>query len=146
MDEIDKKIIKILSENSRISNSEISKQVFLSIPAVGERIKKLEEKNIIEKYTIRTNRNKLGYKLLAIIFVNIDDTEKIKEFREKITEMEEVIECLHMAGEYDYLLKILVRDTEELEDFLSNKMKSIKGVGRSNTMISLSTLKDVGNR
>ena len=146
MDEIDKKIIKILSENSRISNSEISKQVFLSIPAVGERIKKLEEKNIIEKYTIRTNRNQLGYKLLAIIFVNIDDTEKIKEFREKITEMEEVIECLHMAGEYDYLLKILVRDTEELEDFLSNKMKSIKGVGRSNTMISLSTLKDVGNR
>lgn len=146
MDEIDKKIIKILSENSRISNSEISKQVFLSIPAVGERIKKLEEKNIIEKYTIRTNRNKLGYKLLAIIFVNIDDTEKIKEFREKITEMEEVIECLHMAGEYDYLLKILVKDTEELEDFLSNKMKSIKGVGRSNTMISLSTLKDVGNR
>lgn len=146
MDEIDKKIIKIMSENSRISNSEISKQVFLSIPAVGERIKKLEEKHIIEKYTIRTNRNKLGYKLLAIIFVNIDDTEKIKEFREKITVMEEVIECLHMAGEYDYLLKILVRDTEELEDFLSNKMKSIKGVGRSNTMISLSTLKDVGNR
>lgn len=146
MDIIDEKIIDVLKENSRATASQISKTVNLSIPAVSDRIKRLEESNIIEKYTIKLNREKLGYKLMAFVFINIDSPPNIHGFRELVIEFSEVIECHHMAGEYDYMIKVLVSDTTELEDFLSNKLKSIKGVQKSNTLIALSTLKEKNNR
>ncbi|WP_026895968.1 Lrp/AsnC family transcriptional regulator [Clostridiisalibacter paucivorans] len=146
MDIIDEKIIDVLKENSRATASQISKNVNLSIPAVSDRIRRLEESNIIEKYTIKLNREKLGYKLMAFVFINIDCAPNIHGFRELIIEFSEVIECHHMAGEYDYMIKVLVSDTTELEDFLSNKLKSIKGVQKSNTLIALSTLKEKNNR
>lgn len=142
MDSIDLKIINVLKENSRLSTSEISRRVNLSIPAVAERIRKMEEADIIEKYTVKVNREKLSYKLLAFIFVNIDKTENVEEFRKSIVQYDSVLECHHVAGEYDYLLKVLVEDTRSLEYFISNIMKKIKGVVKSNTLITLSTLKE----
>lgn len=146
MDEIDIMILDILSNNSRATVSEISKKVNLSVPAVSERIKRLEKSNIIEKYTIKINRQKFGYKLLAIILISIDQTSNILKFRETILKFTEVIECYHIAGEYDYILKVLVNDTNELEEFLSNKLKTIKGVYKSNTLIILKDLKEIWNR
>lgn len=142
MDVIDLKIIDALKENSRSTSSEISKKVNLSIPAVAERIRKLEDGNIIEKYTIKINREKINYKLLAFIFVNIDKTGNIENFRKSIVQYNSVLECHHVAGEYDYLLKVLVEDTKSLEYFLSNTLKKIKGVLKSNTIIVLSSLKE----
>lgn len=142
MDEIDKSILKELKKNGRVSTSEISKRVYLSVPAVAERIKKMEQANIIEKYTIKINKKKIGYNLLAFILVNINTTENIENFRMKIIQEPHVLECHHIAGPNDYLLKVLVRDTEELENFLSNILKNINGVETSNTIISLSTLKE----
>ncbi|MCH5138794.1 Lrp/AsnC family transcriptional regulator [Clostridiaceae bacterium UIB06] len=142
MDSIDFKIIDALKENSRSSTSEISKRVSLSIPAVAERIRKMEEGNIIEKYTIKVNRDKMNYKLLAFIFVNIDRSENIENFRKSIIQYSSVLECHHVAGEYDYLLKVLVEDTKALEYFVSNMLKKIKGVVKSNTIIALSSLKE----
>lgn len=142
MDTIDLNIINVLKENSRSSTSEISKRVNLSIPAVGERIRKLEEAGIIEKYTIKVNRDKINFKLLAFVFVNIDKTENIEEFRKSIVQYNSVLECHHVAGEYDYLLKVLVEDTKSLENFISYMLKDIKGVAKSNTIITLSSLKE----
>ncbi|AKN30450.1 transcriptional regulator [Clostridium carboxidivorans P7] len=142
MDIIDLKIIDALKENSRSTSSEISRKVNLSIPAVAERIRKLEDGNIIEKYTIKINREKINYKLLAFIFVNIDKTENIENFRKSIVQYNSVLECHHVAGEYDYVLKVLVEDTKSLEYFLSNTLKKIKGVLKSNTIIVLSSLKE----
>ncbi|MFJ7827903.1 Lrp/AsnC family transcriptional regulator [Psychrobacillus sp. NPDC096623] len=146
MDIIDAKILEALKCNGRATASEISKKVNLSIPAVSERIKKLEEANVIEQYTVKINREKMGYKLLAIIFVNIDHAANIQQFRESIIQFSEVIECHHLAGEYDYMLKVLIEDTGKLEIFLSEKLKSIQGVQKSNTLIVLSTLKEISNR
>lgn len=142
MDSIDFKIIDSLKENARATSSEISKKVNLSIPAVSERIRKMEEGDIIEKYTIKVNREKTNYKLLAFIFVNIDKTENIECFRKSIVQYNSVLECHHIAGEYDYLLKVLLEDTKALEYFLSNTLKKIKGVLKSNTIIALSSLKE----
>ncbi|EHI98683.1 MULTISPECIES: Lrp/AsnC family transcriptional regulator [unclassified Clostridium] len=142
MDTIDLKIIDVLKENGRASASEISKKVNLSIPAVAERIRKMEEADIIEKYTIKVNRDKINFKLLAFVFVNIDKTENIDGFRKDIVKYNSVLECHHVAGEYDYLLKILVEDTKSLEYFISNMLKNIKGVIKSNTIIALSSLKE----
>ena len=146
MDIIDAKILEALKYNGRSTASDISKQVNLSIPAVSERIKRLEEAHVIEQYTVKINREKMGYKLLAIIFVNIDHATNIQHFREAIIQVPEVIECHHLAGEYDYMLKVLIEDTGKLEIFLSDKLKSIQGVQKSNTLIVLSTLKEVLNR
>jgi len=146
MDITDAKILECLKQNGRETASEISKRVNLSIPAVSERIRKLEDSGVIEKYLVKLSRSKLGYKLLAVIFVNIDDTGNVSAFRDAIVKYPEVIECHHMAGEYDYMLKVLLADTDELEDFLSSRLKSIRGVQKSNTLIVLSTLKETANR
>jgi len=145
MDVIDGKILEALKQNGRSTASDISKQVNLSVPAVSERIRKLEEANIIEQYTIKINREKMGYKLLAIMFVNIDNAANIQHFRNAIIQFPEVIECHHMAGEYDYMLKVLIEDTSKIEFFLSH-LKTVQGVQKSNTLIVLSTLKEIMNR
>ncbi|SHH65445.1 Lrp/AsnC family transcriptional regulator [Clostridium intestinale] len=142
MDTIDLKIIDSLKENSRATTSEISKKVNLSIPAVSERIRKMEEAAIIEKYTVKINRDKTDFKLLAFIFVNINETGNIEGFRKNIINYKSVLECHHVAGEYDYLLKVLVEDTKSLEYFISNVLKKMKGVCKSNTIITLSSLKE----
>lgn len=142
MDITDLKIVEVLKNNSRSTASEISKKVNLSIPAVAERIRKMEEASIIEKYTVKVNREKMNYRLLAFIFISIDKTENIENFRDTIIQSKYVLECHHVVGEYDYLLKVLVEDTKSLEYFLSDTLKKIKGVFKSNTVISLSSLKE----
>lgn len=142
MDQIDLNIIDVLKENSRATTAEISRKVSLSIPAVAERMRKMEQAGIIEKYTIKINREKFGCKLLAFLFISIDKTENVENFRKSIIQYNCVLECHHIAGEYDYLLKILVEDTKSLEYFLTNTLKKIKGVMKSNTVIALSSLKE----
>lgn len=145
MDVIDKSIIEILKENGRATASQISKCVNLSVPAVAERIRKLEESKVIEKYIAKINRDALNYKLLAFIFVNIDQTSNVENFRKQIVKSSSVLECHHTAGQHDYILKVLVKDTNSLEDFISKELKSIKGVVNTNTIIALSTLKETMN-
>ncbi len=142
MDEIDYAILNELKKNGRASASKISGEVNLSIPAVAERIRKLEQTEIIQQYTIKINRNKTDKRLLAFIFVNIDKTENIDNFRNEIIQHNCILECHHVAGTYDYLLKVVAEDTQALEGLLSKTIKKIKGVSSSNTIISLTTLKE----
>lgn len=142
MDEIDYAILNELKNNGRASASEISRKVNLSIPAVAERIKKLEQAEVIQQYTIKINRDKIEKRLLAFIFINIDKTEDIDNFRRVIVQHNCVLECHHVAGTYDYLLKVITEDTQGLENFLSKTLKKIKGVSSSNTIITLITLKE----
>lgn len=142
MDAIDYAILNELKKNGRASASEISKKVNLSIPAVAERIRKLEQAEVIQQYTIKINRDKIGKHLLAFILVNIDKTDNIENFRNVIVQYNCVLECHHVAGTYDYLLKIVVDDIQALENLLSKTLKKIKGVSSSNTIITLVTLKE----
>ncbi len=146
MDIIDSNILEALKQNGRSTTSDISKKVNLSIPAVSERIKKLEGADIIQHYTVKVNREKMGYHLLVTILITIDETANIYHFRETIIKQSEVIECYHIIGEYDYMLKVLLKNRSELESFISNKLKSIKGVQKTNTILVLSTLKEEINR
>ncbi|EYE87515.1 transcriptional regulator [Fervidicella metallireducens AeB] len=145
MDLTDAKILDLLKLNSRITASEISKNVNLSIPAVSDRIKKLEESGIIEKYTVKLNREKMNYKLMALIFVTLEKTQYIDGFRNAVINFRPVLEFYHLAGEYDYFLKVVVEDTKTLEDFLTNSLKQIPGIQRTNTVIVLSSIKEEVN-
>lgn len=145
MDEIDKGILNALKDNGRATASQIGKQVNLSVPAVAERIRKIEQSGLIEKYSVKINPQKTEYLLLAFILVNIDATQNVQSFREKIVQAPCVLECHHIAGPNDYLLKVRVRNTGELEVFLTDCLKKIEGVVASNTLICLSTLKEEVN-
>lgn len=142
MDEIDAKIIEILKKDSRKSASAIGNLINLSVPAVVERMKKLEKLNIITNYTIKLNKKKLGFSLTAFILVVLERGADIVSFREKVIQTQGVLECHHVAGQYDYVLKVCVEDTDGLEHFLMHSLKQIEGVASSNTLISLSVLKE----
>ena len=142
MDSTDRAILSLLKQNARASASEISKRVSLSVPAVSERIKKLEQSGVIRQYTVRLDRQLTGEKLVAFIFVNLDKTESITPLRETIVTYPCVLECHHVAGPYDYLLKVAVEDTQALENFLTQTLKKMGGVAGSNTIISLAALKE----
>jgi len=141
MDAFDSKILKLLLNNSRITGAEIARKVNLSLPAVTERLRKLAKSGLIDKYTIKLNREKLGVHVTAFINVWIDHTKRTN-VKEQIVAMGEVLECHHVAGDCDLLLKIMVKDTAELEDLLVNKIKALKAVTRTSTTIILSTYKE----
>ncbi|NCB50495.1 MAG: Lrp/AsnC family transcriptional regulator [Clostridia bacterium] len=145
MDKTDDRILEELSGNGRATVSEISRRVNLSVPAVAERIRKLEEAGIIEGYAAKISRSKSGYKLLVFITIVIDRPENVENFRKSIDDTSSILECHHIAGPYDYLLKVLVEDTAALEALIGG-IKNIRGVMITNTAVVLSTLKEKVNR
>lgn len=145
MDRTDQLLLDTLKQNSRASASELSRLAHLSVPAVTERMRKLEQSGVIEQYSIKLNRAVTGHKLTAFVFVTLEQTAQVLPFRTKIVQNPLVLECHHIAGQADYLLKVATADTEELEDFLMKQLKVLSGVRSSNTIICLSTLKEEFN-
>jgi Lrp/AsnC family transcriptional regulator, leucine-responsive regulatory protein len=141
MDSFDSKILKLLVQNARITGADIARKVNLSLPAVTERLRKLSRSGIIDKYTVRLNREKLSLHVMAFIYIWIDHT-KNSNAREQIMSMNEVLECHHMAGDADLLLKVLVKDTAALEELLVHRIKAIKAVTRTSTSIILTSYKE----
>ncbi|MDV3427499.1 MAG: Lrp/AsnC family transcriptional regulator [Bacillota bacterium] len=141
MDNIDIKIIKLLQSNSRITASEISGKINLSIPAVSDRLKKLDSSGVIEKYTIILNAKKLNKSLTAIMWVSLDNPKFADRFVEFVKNEDEIIECHYLAGDFDYSLKITTENTETLEVIL-DKIKLVPGVMKTKTTVTLSTIKN----
>ena len=141
MDHHDNKILQLLSANSRITGADISRKVNLSLPAVTERLRKLDRSGYIDKYTIKMNRKKLELNILAFIQVWIDHSKGANNL-DNIIALNEVLECHHIAGDCDLLLKVVVKDTLALEELLVKKIKGIKSVTRTSTTIILSTYKE----
>ncbi len=145
LDPIDQKILQALAANARITGAEIARKIHLSLPAVTERLRKLDKSGIIDRYTIRLNRAQLGLKITAFIQVWLEHA-KATEAKDYMLQLPEVLECHHMAGDYDLLLKVVVHDTAELETLLSAKIKGQPGVTRTSTTIVLSSYKEEVNR
>ncbi|QUI23133.1 Lrp/AsnC family transcriptional regulator [Vallitalea pronyensis] len=141
MDTIDLQILRLLQKNARVTVSEISHQINLSISAVSDRLKKLESTGIIEQYTAIINPNVLHRKLTAIMFIAIDRPQYTDAFTDFVKENDEILDCLYIAGEYDYSLKIVTKDTFTLERLL-NQIKAINGIKKTKTNVVLSTVKN----
>jgi Lrp/AsnC family leucine-responsive transcriptional regulator len=145
MDQIDEKILTILKKNGKASATEISKVVGLSIPAVAERIRKMEHNGIIEGYGAKISRRKTGFNVTAFVMVNLERSGDVEEFRDRIIHFPQVLECHHVVGAFDYLLKVLVRTPDDLENFLMSELNEIPTVASSQTFMCLSTLKEEWN-
>ena len=117
MDKINRNIIKELSENSRMTVSELSRLVHLSAPAVKERIEKLEEQGAIQKYSITTDAEKLGFNISGFVYANVV-IGKEKEFVTKLTACSAVTDCFNVTGEKAYIFKVCVKNMSELDRLL----------------------------
>ncbi len=145
MDVVDVKIMELLVKNSRISGADIARQVHLSLPAVTERLRKLNESGVIEAYTVKLSNDHFGWNLKAFIKVWVNH-ERAEGIVEEVSACAPVLECHHIAGDYDLLLKVIVSDTHELEHFLTKQLKVIKGVSRTSTTIVLDSYLEKINR
>lgn len=141
MDSLDIKILKLLQTNARITASEISNRINLSVPAVSDRLRKLDASGVIEKYTIIINAKKLNRNLTVIMFISLESPKYTANFLEAIQKEDEILECHYLAGDYDYALKIITENTETLEIIL-NKIKGMSGIMKTKTTITLSTIKN----
>lgn len=141
IDEIDKQILNLLKDNARISNAEIAKRIEKAPSAVLERIRKLEKKGIIEGYETRINSKNLGLNLKTIVLIKTDENVGSMALGDQLAKIDEVQEVLCLAGEYSYLCKVNVKDTDAQSDFLV-KLGAIPGVVDSITTLVLKSIKE----
>ena len=141
MDALDLKILNCLKSNSRMNATTIGKRVNLSTSSVIERIHKLEALNIIEKYTVLVDYKSIGRDITAFMSVNLEHPRDNDEFRRRILELNDVAECHYLAGDFDYVLKIITASSQTLEQTL-NAVKAIPGVFRTRTLVVISTIKN----
>jgi Lrp/AsnC family leucine-responsive transcriptional regulator len=142
IDNIDKKLINMLISNSRTSYADMAKEVDLSSPSVIERIKKLEANGIIKSYTANVNYKALGYDILAFIGISLDSAQSISDFEKNISNIDEdLIECHHVTGDFTMIAKVITKNTETLSNLIK-KIRNIKGVQKTNTILVFSTIMD----
>ena len=141
MDNIDLSILKCLKENSRQTASTISQTINLSVSAVIERIRKMEAKGIIEQYTVVLDEKQLGNDLTVFISVRLEHPKYGKDFGEAAARHPHVAECYYIAGDVDYLLKI-VTDTSRSLEVIHQDIKEMPGVSWTKTLYVLSTIKN----
>ena len=142
-DDLGFQLLNILQTEGRISNAEPSRRVSLSQPAVHHRMLRLERLGYIRQYVALLDREKIGYDLICFISVDIQlhQPDQVLNFRRVVAQMPEVLECFHITGEHDYLLKVVLRNRKDLELFVVDKLTPIPGIARIQTSLVLSEVK-----
>lgn len=129
-------------KDGRTTWSDLGQALGLSAPAAAERARKLEEQGVIKGYTALVNAEALGYSLTAFVFVTLADQRKRHSFHAGVKKLDQVVECHHVAGDDDFLLKVRCRGTRDLDRLLVEELKGRLGIARTRTTIVLDTAKD----
>lgn len=143
LDNTDKKLINLLQKDCKQTTKQLSLQLNLSVTAVYERIKKLENHNIIEKYVAIINKKKINKSFLAFCHIKLiqHTREYVTTFEKEILKLDEVSECFHVSGDYDYILKVYVKDMDEYRAFMVNKLTAIKYIGSTHSTFTIEKVK-----
>jgi Lrp/AsnC family leucine-responsive transcriptional regulator len=143
MDALDRKILKVLQADARASLQQLGQAVGLSASPCWERIRKLEAAGVIEGYTVRLNAQALGLNETVLVQLTLDShtDNTLEKFGEVLATIPEVIEAYLVSGEYDYLLRVAVKDTRDYERLLREKLYKIKGIRHSKSSFVLRTMK-----
>jgi len=143
LDKIDFQILKILQENGRITNLQLSNEIGLSPAPTLERVRKIEQAGYIKSYHALVDEELLGLGIKTFIQVQLDfhKADSIKTFIEEVGRIKEVTECHHVTGSCDFLLKVYVKDIKSYENLIIEKISGISVVKNFQTMMVLSTNK-----
>ena len=143
LDNKDLAILRLLQENARITVKEISDKVHLSTTPVHERIKRMEESGVIKQYATLLDYTKVKKGLMVICYVSLKQHSKNAgdKFIKTINELDEVIECYNISGEFDFMLKVVTEDMNAYYDFHVNKLSSIENMGNVQSVFVMGIIK-----
>ncbi|MGE5409421.1 MAG: Lrp/AsnC family transcriptional regulator [Clostridiales bacterium] len=143
LDDTDKKVLDILQTNANITNAQLASELGISPAAMLERVKRLENSGIIKRYVALVDPEKVGKRTMAFIAISlaVHHLNSIDTIREEISKLSEVLECYHVAGEEDFMLKVAIRDIQEYEHFMFGKLTKINGINKIKTTFIVSTVK-----
>ena len=143
LDKIDKKILEMMQANSKITNKELSNKLNLSVTGIFERIKRLERNEVISGYVALLKPEKVGKAFMVFTQIKLVQHTKsnVLKFEAEVVKLAEVLECYHVSGEYDYILKILVKDMESYREFMLTKLTSLEHIGSTQSTFIISPVK-----
>jgi DNA-binding Lrp family transcriptional regulator len=145
LDELDTELLKRLQADASASNADLGRQLNLSQPAIHHRIKRLEERGYIQRYVALLDRELLGLDLMCFVQVSVQrhHRDHIVAFEQAVLAMPEVLDCHHLTGEFDFLLKVVVANRKALETLLVERLSTLPGVTHLQTSVVLSEVKHV---
>ena len=146
LDKIDLQIIHLLQKDAKMKIKEIAAKLNMTNTPIFDRIKKLELAGVIMGYSARIAKEKVGLHLVAFCSITLDkhNQQNIKQFETEVKKLEEVIECYHIAGMVDYMLKVVARDMIEYQSFIATKLAALDNIGRVQSSFVMTAVKDEG--
>mgnify|MGYP006142509523 CR=1 FL=1 len=144
LDSIDKKILKKLQGNAKITNSQLAKEIGLSPAPTLERVKKLENIGFIKGYHAELDQEMLDLGVCVFVQASLNGSNKesMEHFKNKVQVVSEIVECYHVTGSSDFMLKILSRDIKSYNEFILDKLIDLTEIGNLKSLVVLSTVKD----
>lgn len=144
LDQIDRKVLDILQDNAKITNAQLSKEIGLSPAPTLERVKKLETSGIIQSYHAKLDRERVGLGVTTFVMVTLVGHKKqvTDSFVTKVNTIPEIIECHHITGDGDFLLKVISKDITSYQKLMLEVINEIEEVANTKTMVILSTFKE----
>lgn len=143
MDKIDRQLLHLLQRDSKQTNKALALSLGLSVTAVYERIRKLEKQGVIKSYVALLDKQKVEKNFVAFCHVKLvqHSQEYVVNFEKLVAKLPEVLECYHLSGDYDYILKVLVTDMDEFRTFMVEKLTKIDHIGSTHSMFVISEVK-----
>ena len=143
LDEKDMAILRLLQHNARITVKEISDKIHLSTTPVHERIKRMEEAGVIKQYATLVNHTKVKKGLMVICYVSLKQHNKAAgaKFIKMIQEMNEVVECYNISGEFDFMLKVMAENMDDYYNFHVNKLSEAENIGHVQSVFVMGIIK-----
>lgn len=144
LDDTDKEILRHLQQDAKLTTKELASRLNLSATPVYERIRRLENEGVIKKYVALVDREKIGQDLMVLCNVRLKEHEKEAgaRFVKAIVTMPEVIECLNISGDYDFLIKVVVADMREYQSFIMNKLAALPNIGSTQSIFVMGEIKN----
>jgi len=140
VDALDRKALPLLMKDGRITWSELGQALGLSAPAAAERVRKLEEHGVIKQFAALLDAEALGYSLTAFVFVTLGDQRKRAAFQSGVGRLEQIVECHHVAGDDDFLLKVQMTSMAQYDAFVRRALDEEAGVLSFKSLITISTV------
>ncbi|NJM93647.1 MAG: winged helix-turn-helix transcriptional regulator [Cytophagales bacterium] len=137
IDNIDLKILSILSKDAKMPYTEVAKKVFVSGGTVHVRMRKMEEMGIIQGTTLNMDYTKMGFDITAFLGIYLEKSSLYDEVIEQLKDIPEIVKIHYTTGNYNIFLKVHCRDTKHLKEVLHDKIQKVEGIERTETMISL---------